>query len=272
MSFPARPIAYVLASTNHGNMIVNRNDFAFKEDGTTFGVGFQLLTASQFDINEINLARMILDLRRRHFGDGVVAIDGGANIGVHTIEWSRHMYGWGQVHAFEAQEIVFYALAGNIALNNCLNARARLAALGERCGDMIVPRPDYMRPASFGSLELRQRENTESIGQHVSYDANHGAKVPVVDLPSLELDRLDFLKLDVEGMELDVLRGGRTVLERHLPVMLIEMIKSDRASIETFLLELGYRSFDFGIDILVIHESDPTLQHIQQTGNGLAIG
>ena len=164
MLFPARPIAYVLASTNHGNMIVNRNDFAFKEDGTTFGVGFQLLTASQFDINEINLARMILDLRRRHFGDGVVAIDGGANIGVHTIEWSRHMYGWGQVHAFEAQEIVFYALAGNIALNNCLNARARLAALGERCGDMIVPRPDYMRPASFGSLELRQRENTESIG------------------------------------------------------------------------------------------------------------
>ena len=94
----------------------------------------------------------------------------------------------------------------------------------------------------------------------------------MVDLPSLELDRLDFLKLDVEGMELDVLRGGRTVLERHLPVMLIEMIKSDRASIETLLLELGYRSFDFGIDILVIHESDPTLQHIQQTGNGLAIG
>lgn len=118
MSYPARPIAFVLASTNHGNMIVNRNDFAIKQDGGVFGVGFQLLTASQFDLNEIKLALLILDLRRRHFGDGVVAIDGGANVGVHTIEWSRHMYGWGEVHSFEAQEAVYYALAGNIALNN----------------------------------------------------------------------------------------------------------------------------------------------------------
>ncbi|BEU20163.1 FkbM family methyltransferase [Paraburkholderia sp. 22B1P] len=272
MSYPARPIAFVLAATNHGNMIVNRNDFATNQNGGTFGVGFQLLTASQFDIHEINLARLILDLRRRHFGDGVVAVDGGANIGVHTIEWSRHMHGWGQVHSFEAQEMVFYALAGNIALNNCMNVRARLAALGERSGEMIVPRPDYTRPASFGSLELRQRENTEAIGQPISYDVRDGVKVPVIDLPSLELDRLDFLKLDVEGMELDVLRGARAVLERHRPVMLVEVIKSDRNAIQSLLTELGYRQFDFGIDQLAIHESDPTLQHIHQTGNGLAIG
>jgi FkbM family methyltransferase len=272
MSSPARPIAFVLASTHHGNMIVNRNDFAVSQDGGTFGVGFQLLTASQFDMNEVRLALLLLDLRRRHFGDGVVAIDGGANIGVHTIEWSRHMHGWGQVHSFEAQEVVFYALAGNIVLNNCLNARARLAALGERCGEMIVPRPDYLRPASFGSLELRQREHTEPIGQPVSYDARDGVKVPVVDLPSLNLDRLDFVKLDVEGMELDVLRGARAVLERHRPVMLIEMIKSDRDAIQAFLTELGYRQFAYGIDQLAIHESDPTLTHVQQTDTGLAIG
>jgi FkbM family methyltransferase len=221
MSYPTRPIAFVLASTNHGNMIVNRNDFAINPDGGMYGVGFQLLTASQFDLNEIKLALLILDLRRRHFGDGVVAIDGGANVGVHTIEWSRHMYGWGEVHSFEAQEAVYYALAGNIALNNCMNVRARLTALGESCGEMIVPRPDYTRPASFGSLELRQRENTEAIGQPISYDTQDGVKVPVIDLPSLSLNRLDFLKLDVEGMELDVLRGARAVLDQHRPVMLI---------------------------------------------------
>ncbi|MBN3760180.1 FkbM family methyltransferase [Burkholderia sp. Ac-20365] len=271
MSFPARPIAFVLASTNHGNMIVNRNDYAINPNGNAFGVGYQLLSTSQFDANEIRLALLILDLRRRHFGDGVVAIDGGANIGVHTIEWSRHMYGWGQVMSFEAQETVYYALAGNIALNNCLNARARLAALGERCGEMIVPRPDYTKPASFGSLELRQREHTEAIGQPISYDAQHGVKVPVIDLPSLELERLDFLKLDVEGMEVDVLRGARAVIERHRPVMLIEMIKSDRGAIDALLTSLGYHQFPFGIDTLAIHESDPTLQHVQKTDDGLSI-
>jgi FkbM family methyltransferase len=178
------------------------------------------------------------------------------------------MHGWGHVLSFEAQETVFYALAGNIALNNCLNARARLAALGERCGEMIVPRPDYTKPASFGSLELRQREDTEFIGQHISYDAHDGVKVPVIDLPSLNLDRLDFMKLDVEGMELDVLNGGRTVLERHRPVMLIEMIKSDRESIDRFLATLGYRQFAYGINHVAIHETDPTLQHIQALENG----
>ncbi|WP_233451376.1 FkbM family methyltransferase [Paraburkholderia caribensis] len=93
----------------------------------------------------------------------------------------------------------------------------------------------------------------------------------MIDLPSSELERLDFLKLDVEGMELDVLRGARAVLERHCPAMLIEMIKSDRDAIQKLLTDLGYRRLDFGIDQLAIHESDPTLQHIQQTGNGLAI-
>ena len=39
-----------------------------------------------------------------YFGDGVMAIDCGANVGVHTLEWSRLMYGWGEVIAFEAQE------------------------------------------------------------------------------------------------------------------------------------------------------------------------
>ncbi|MEX3930532.1 FkbM family methyltransferase [Paraburkholderia phymatum] len=271
MSFPPRPIAFVLASTNHGSMIVNRNDFATSPTGGSFGVGLQLLTASQFDRNEIELALVMLDCRRKHFGDGVVAIDGGANVGVHTIEWSRHMHGWGQVLSFEAQEIVFYALAGNIALNNCLNARTRLAALGETCGELIVPRPDYTRPASFGSLELRQREDTEAIGQQISYDAKDGVKVPMIDLPSLNLERLDFMKLDIEGMELDVLRGGREVIERHRPIMLIEIIKSDRAAIESFLTTLGYRLIPYGIDMLAIHESDPSLQQIRIDGNVLSV-
>ena len=63
-------------------------------------------------------------LRRRFHGDGVVAIDCGANIGVHTVEWAIAMTGWGSVVAIEAQERIYYALAGNIAINNCFNAIA----------------------------------------------------------------------------------------------------------------------------------------------------
>ena len=81
----------------------------------------------------------MLDLRRAHYGDGVVAVDCGANIGVHTVEWAKRMTGWGVVLAFEAQERIYYALAGNIAINNCFNARAIHAAVTSRPGTMKMP-------------------------------------------------------------------------------------------------------------------------------------
>ena len=65
-----------------------------------------------------------LHRRRQYFGDGVVLVDCGANIGVHTVECAVEMTGWGSVLAIAAQERLYYALAGNIALNNCFNARA----------------------------------------------------------------------------------------------------------------------------------------------------
>ncbi|MEO6918281.1 MAG: FkbM family methyltransferase [Collimonas sp.] len=265
MSFPLRPIAFVLAASNHGSMIVNRNDHHTFSEGGGYGVGYQILSNSSFDAGEIGFALALLTCRRRHFGDGVVAIDGGANIGVHTIEWARHMHGWGRVTAFEAQEVVFYALAGNVVLNNCLNARVKLSALGEVCGELMVPQPDYLKPASFGSLELRQRSNTEFIGQQVSYDSAAGAAVPMVTLDSLGLERLDLVKLDVEGMELDVLRGARSVIEKCRPAMIIEVLKSDPAAIEAFLKELGYRLFPAGLNTIAVHASDPTLAHISVT-------
>jgi FkbM family methyltransferase len=92
-----------------------------------------------------------------------MAIDCGANIGVHTVEWARFMHGWGEVLAFEAQERIYYALAGNISINNCFNVRAFWAAVGHQNGSIQVPKPDYLIPASYGSLELIPSEHNEFI-------------------------------------------------------------------------------------------------------------
>jgi hypothetical protein len=104
-----------------------------------------------------------------------------------------------------------------------------------------------------------------AIGQQISYDAGAGAAVPMVSLDSLKLERLDLVKLDVEGMELDVLRGARATMEKHRPVMCIEVLKSDPAAIEAFLKELGYRVFPAGLNAIAVHEKDPTLAHISVT-------
>ena len=103
------------------------------------------------------MAVQLLQIRRKHHGDGVIAIDGGANIGVHTVEWAKAMTGWGSVLAVEAQERIYYALAGNVAINNCFNATVINAAISSESGTLQIPNPNYFLPSSFGSLELRQR-------------------------------------------------------------------------------------------------------------------
>lgn len=271
MHAPKRPIAFVLASTNHGSMIVNRNDYRIVDSRIAYGVGYQLLGTSTYEGDEIAFSLGLLRCRRQHGGNGVIAIDAGANIGVHTVEWARHMAGWGEVYAFEAQEAVFYALAGNIALNNCLNAHARLAALSSRDGELLIPKPDYFRPASFGSLELRKRENTEFIGQEISYDAASCCSVPALALDSLRLPRVDLIKVDVEGMELEVLAGATQLIESHRPILVVEVLKAEKGAIEAFAANLGYRVFSMGMNALCIHAQDKSLAHVTQNGATLSL-
>lgn len=258
-----RKLAFVTAATEHGTLIVNRFDQHRIDAQNAYGVGFQLLNQAFYDRDEVRLARTLLDLRRSHHGNGVVAVDCGANIGVHTIEWAKHMTGWGTVLALEAQERIYYALAGNIAINNCFNARAIHAAVTSRPGRMKIPSPDYLVESSFGSLELQKREQTEFIGQTIDYAASNMVEVAAVSLDVLGFPRLDLIKIDVEGMELDVLAGGAHCIAKMRPILIVETIKTDEGKLRTFLEELGYVVLRTGMNVLGVHKQDPCSRHIQ---------
>jgi FkbM family methyltransferase len=260
MSNTKRPAPFVLLSSNHGTLITNRNDYRMIDSQRGFGVGYQLFNQGCFDPEEIDIALKLLNIRHQHFGNGVVGLDCGANIGVHTIEWAKALHNRGSVIAFEAQERVYYALAGNIAINNCFNARALHAALGADEGSLDIPVPNYLQPASFGSLELRQSAKSEFIGQTI--DPANNQKVRMVSIDSLQLTRIDFMKIDVEGMELEVLAGARASIAKHKPAMMIESIKTDKTALMQFLTERDYKTFQIGINVLAVHSQDPTLQQI----------
>ncbi|OOF69497.1 FkbM family methyltransferase [Rodentibacter caecimuris] len=260
-----RPTPFVLSATNFGTLIVNHLDRRTNLAGQTYGVGYQFLSTGSFDPQEIQNVLTLLNLRRQYFGDNVVALDCGANIGAHTIPWSIEMTGWGEVIAIEAQERLYYALAGNIALNNCFNAKAIYSAIGNPTSQPMIDVPivDYNTPSSFGSLELRQNAQNEFIGQSIDYQKTQ--KVPLISIDSLQLNRLDFLKIDVEGMELEALNGGLNTIRRYLPIMSVEILKSGHQDIVNLLSPLGYQFFPMDINILAIHCNDPILQHISSS-------
>lgn len=267
---PQKSAPFVLMSSHHGTMIINRNDYHATEDNLAYGVGQQLMSKSCYDPQDVQLVLEFLRFRRHYYGDGVVAIDCGANIGVHTIEWANLMNDWGHVYAFEAQEKIYYALAGNTVINNCLNVSARYAAVGAVSGEINIPEPDYLVPSSFGSFELKKRQNTEFIGQTIDYDSPT-KKVAQITLDSLCLPRVDFIKIDVEGMEEDVLNGACDLIEKFNPMMFIEIIKSNKENLYNFLTERNFTIFPLGINILAVHNLDPCLQQFEVTEGNLAI-
>ena len=258
-----RKLAFVLAASNHGTMILNRFDYRMTGPAAGVGVGFQVLEAGAYDPVEVELALQLIEARRRFHGDGVVAIDCGANIGVHAVEWATAMTGWGSVVAIEAQERIYYALAGNIAINNCFNAIAMHAAVAAERGVMNIPVPDYFLPSSFGSLELKPRADTEFIGQPIDYSDGKTVAIEKITIDALSLPRVDLIKLDIEGMEMEALAGAQVTIERSRPIVLVESIKAGREPLRAHLAERGYKVADAGMNLLAIHKSDPVADELQ---------
>jgi FkbM family methyltransferase len=257
-----RPVAFVLIAANHGTMLVNRHDYQLVGK-SGFGIGYQLLQTSSFEQPEVDLSLQLLNSRRKNYGDGVIALDCGANIGTHSVEWAKSMHDWGQVIAIEAQERIFYALAGNITINNCFNARAIWAAVGAANGVIGVPAPDYLSPSSFGSLEIRSKPSTEFIGQTVDYSETKLRQTQMITIDALDLARVDLIKMDIEGMELEGLAGAEETIRRTHPQLMIEKIKCDERELLDFCHRHGYRTYPFGFNFLAIHETDPASSKIQ---------
>lgn len=254
-------VAFCLVSSDHGPLIVNRFDYHHNFRGDFYGVGAQIMENGCYDPREVDVLKSLLICRKEHFGDGVVALDIGANIGVHSVEWAKLMKGWGNVLAIEAQERIFYALCGNLALQNCLNARAILGAVAAEVGEISFPEPDYSQPASFGSFELRPRVGGEFIGQPLDY-GKPTVTVRTLSLDSLKLSRVDLIKLDVEGMEAEALLGAAETISRCKPLLFVEIIKSDKKELAAYLKGFGYKCLPHGMNMLAIHADDPTAKNI----------
>jgi FkbM family methyltransferase len=258
-----RKMGFVLSASGHGPLIVPRFD-EHRVGGRAFGVGNQILEWGAWDAQEMGMLLFLLRCRRQHFGDGVFLIDCGANIGVLTVEAAIEMTGWGSVLAIEAQERLFYALAGNIALNNCFNARALHAAVAAADGTLRAPVPDYLRFGSFGSLELRPGPQNEFIGQAIDYSDNATQEIRALKLDSLAADRVDVIKIDVEGMEAEVLNGAVDVIARHRPILLVEWIKAPKGQLSGMIQSFGYLVFEGGMNLVGVHQSDPSLAQLTQ--------
>jgi FkbM family methyltransferase len=182
------------------------------------------------------------DLFRQAVRPGWTVVEAGANIGAHTLVLSKQVGPRGKVYAFEPQRVVFQTLCANLALNSITNVHARCEAVSNAIGTIMVPALDYGRENNFGGLPLG---NTPArSASEGSAAGNRGEAVPVVTIDSLELAECQFLKVDVEGMELSVLQGAKRTIERLRPILYVENDRPDRSPpLIEHLLGLDYQLY-----------------------------
>lgn len=203
--------------TRHGYMLFNAFD-AY--------VGASLDAYGEFSEAEVAFILAML-------GPDSVAMDVGANYGALTLPMARRAR---TVHAFEPQRPAFYALAANMALNGLDNVLCENVALADRAGFITVPRLDFAAANNIGGLSLGH-PGTTGLGAYSvradtldEYAARH------------RLRRLDLVKVDVEGMEEQVLRGGEATLRALRPVLYVEADRREKVpSLRAFVESLGYR-------------------------------
>jgi FkbM family methyltransferase len=156
---------------------------------------------------------------------GDVVIDVGANIGTHTVFFSKKVTPGGMVYAFEPQQVTFEFLCANLALNGLLNVLPVQAGAGDIPGEVIVPVLDPTVAQNFGNLNIEGHST--------------GNLVKIQPLDSLELKRCNLIKIDAEGMELKVLCGAEKTIRNCRPFLFVE----DNGSPEliSLLFDLGYK-------------------------------
>lgn len=198
----------------HGYMIYNKHDQY---------VGYSFLHYGEFSQKEVELFEQIIL-------PGMVVLDIGANIGAHTIFFAEKLKGSGAVFAFEPQRIVFQTLCGNIALNSIVNTQCFHAALGAEIGEVFIPLMDYQKEANYGGL---------SVG-----NATQGERVQKLTIDGMGLSQCHFMKIDVEGMEREVLLGATQTIKNFRPVLYVENDRAEKsAALISLLFELGYKLF-----------------------------
>ncbi len=189
--------------------------------------------------------RELIPVFAPHIPDEAVVIDVGAHAGQFSKLFAK-MAPRGRVYAFEPSAYARSILTRSLAFNRLNHVKVVPVGLSDAPGELILHTPIKARGglgfgiAHFGDDGEDSRDTLDQI-------------VPLTTLDAFAqqegLSRLDFLKADVEGWEVSVLKGGLATLAKHRPALFLEISDASLAragakptDIWDILRPLGYRA------------------------------
>ena len=218
-----------LINSEYGPIIINIHDSV---------IGKHISTTGYWAQDDIELMKNLLNFllsKKSH----LTVYDVGANIGTHSLAFAKTYADKITVHAFEAQRQIFNMLCGTIALNGLRNVVCHHFAVSDGSQTRIeIPIPAYDRANNFGALELMQPQRSDMQDMAIDFYES----IETITLDSLNHD-VDFIKIDIEGMEDKAFRGALGLLQRSRPICFIEIHKTDHRFIFELFKSLDYIGF-----------------------------
>ena len=164
---------------------------------------------------------------REHLSDATNIIDIGANYGVYSVCFAKQCRG--KVYAFEPVATTFDFLKQSVAQNNLDNLIVEQCAVSNQNGTGYI--------ATGSHAELNRLSNDEQ-----------GEQVELVSLDEYlpENETIDFIKIDAEGHEIDVLKGMQKLIEKQHPSMMFEIVSDDSGldlAVMDFYRTHGYKIY-----------------------------
>jgi FkbM family methyltransferase len=219
------------------NTIVKRRGIRWRLD-LNEGIDFSIFLIGSFEPRTLRLYQKIIK-------PGHTVLDIGANVGSHTLPFAKLVGNSGRVVAYEPTAFAYGKLIVNVALNPELSQR-----IDPMQAMLVGGSQSRLPPALFSSWPLE-----DSIDLHEEHKGRlmdtSGASVVTLDdaVERLKLFKIDFLKIDVDGYEYEVLKGGLHTLKIHKPSIIMEfapyLIKLEEfCDMVELLLGLGYRFQD----------------------------
>lgn len=151
--------------------------------------------------------------------EGDVVLDIGANVGAHTLPLAQLVGNTGKVFSFEPTAYAFAKQKNNIALNPQLAPRISPHQMMLMATD-IDPLPESV----YSSWPLETADDLHSE-HHGRLMETHGSVTGTLDsfILNAGIKHIDFIKLDVDGNENDVLAGAKAVIENSKPKIMLEL-------------------------------------------------
>jgi FkbM family methyltransferase len=187
--------------------------------------------------------------------DGQV-LDIGANLGTFCVPLALKIPAL-KFHAFEPQRIINYQLCANVIINSLDNVYTYELALSNEDADVELAMPDYASETNIGafSIDAEVRKN-----EYECATVNTTDKIQLIPLDMMLFDNIKLIKIDVEGHELEVLKGGiETIKANNYPPIIFEAwtwkpwYQEKRKSLLDYLKGHGYEIQQLGENNLAQH-------------------